>query len=97
MYGRETHAQDALIAGVRAVFAAENVPADGFAAGVDLGARQFLTGLGRALQIRVLIQRAIGVLMASDGGDAERAYRTLWKRAAEAGMSLSAAARSIVG
>jgi hypothetical protein len=97
LYGRETGALTALMVGVRDVFAAEQPPAGGYGRDVDAGTQQFLAGLGKALRKRATIQQTVGVLMASDGGQAAQAYEALRELAARAGISLSAAAQSVVG
>ncbi|WIM92564.1 GAF domain-containing protein [Actinoplanes oblitus] len=96
LYGREPSALAGLLAGVHAVFAAEQVPESGLEACDDAGARQLLVGLGRALQVRVTIQRALGALMAWDGGDAAEARRMLRERAAARNATLSTTATEVL-
>lgn len=96
LYSRQSSALVALTAGVRAVFTAERIPADGIDAGASTGMRQFLNGLGLALQLRVTIQRALGMLMADAGCDGGQAHRMLRDRAAAAGESLSTAALRVI-
>ncbi|BAL92211.1 hypothetical protein AMIS_69910 [Actinoplanes missouriensis 431] len=96
LYGREPSALTDLMTGVRAVFAVERLSASGIDSGADAGTRQLLLGLGLALEIRVTIQRALGVLMAHDDSDAAEARRMLTERAAARGTSLSATARQVL-
>jgi anti-anti-sigma factor len=96
LYGREPSALSGLMAGVRAVFAAEQIPANVIDANDDGGARQLLVGLGLALQVRATIQRALGVLMAWDGSGAAQARSMLRERADARGVSLSATATEVL-
>jgi anti-anti-sigma factor len=96
LYGRQSAALGALAAGVRHVFAVERKPAQGFVADGDAGTRQLLNGLGSALQLRVAIQRAVGMLMAGTGCDAARGHQLLRARAAKDAVSLSAAALQVI-
>ncbi|MEV4637997.1 STAS domain-containing protein [Actinoplanes sp. NPDC049548] len=96
LYTRESSSLIALIAGVHEVFAAERIPAGGFGADESAGTRQLLNGLGLALQLRVTIQRAVGMLMADAGCDAAQAQRMLRARAAAAGESLSTTALRVI-
>ncbi|MEV8503757.1 GAF domain-containing protein [Actinoplanes sp. NPDC051475] len=96
LYARESSALIPLSAGVRDVFAAERIPAGGFGVDGSAGTLQFLNGLGLALQLRVTIQRAVGMLMADSGCDAVQAHRMLRARAAAAGNSLSTAALLVI-
>ncbi|MEU4561693.1 GAF domain-containing protein [Actinoplanes sp. NPDC023936] len=96
LYGREPFALTDLMTGVRAVFAAEQLPASGIDPGADAGTRQLLLGLGLALQVRVTIQRALGILMASSAIDAAEARRILKERADARGASLSTTAREVL-
>ncbi|MFI1988245.1 GAF domain-containing protein [Actinoplanes sp. NPDC020271] len=96
LYGREPSALSALLAGVHAVFAAEQIPGSALDACDDAGTRQLLVGLGLALQARVTIQRALGVLMAWDGSDAAEARRMLQERATARSAVLSVAATEVL-
>ncbi|MFI7599087.1 STAS domain-containing protein [Actinoplanes sp. NPDC049681] len=96
LYGRRASALTALSAAVRDVFVTERIPADSFGAHGNAGTLQLLNGLGLALQLRVAIQRAVGMLMADAGCDAAQAHRMLRARAVAAGESLSTAALQVI-
>jgi len=63
---------------------------------LDPGARELTTGLIGALARRGTIQQAIGVIMATTGRTADRAYLTLRMRAAEFGASLPDTAARLI-
>jgi len=96
LYGRESEALVALAAGVRHVFSVERIPTQGSATDGNAGSWQLLNGLGSALQLRVNIQRAVGMLMAETGCDAEHGHRMLRTWAAKAELPLSAAALRVI-
>ena len=96
LYGHDPVPLTALSEGVREVFALDR-PADidGGRSGAE-GTRQFLLGLGHALQVRTVIQQAVGVVMARDGCAAESAYQKLQEYAATAEEPLSSAATRLI-
>ena len=96
LYGREPSALSDLTAAVHAVFAAERIPENDNPANDDVGTRQLLVGLGRALHIRATVQRALGALMAWGESDAAEARRMLLERSAARGASLSATAAEVL-
>jgi AmiR/NasT family two-component response regulator len=59
---------------------------------VDTGGADLVAGLIDAFEVRAMIQRGIGVVMADEHCSAEAAYLTLRVRAAEAGTSLTGVA-----
>jgi len=61
---------------------------------LDSAGDDLIAGVTEAFEVRALIQRAIGTVMAGRGCSAEDAYRTLRVRAAGAGMSLTETARA---
>ena len=62
---------------------------------VGTGGEDLVAGLIEAFEVRALIQRAIGVVMAGEHCSAEDAYLTLRLRAAEAGTSLTGIATAL--
>jgi anti-anti-sigma factor len=96
LYGRAPAPLVALAAGIQGAFAVEGIPAGGFGHADDAGTRRFLIGLGLALQRRVVIQRAVGVVMARDGCDVVQAHRVLKERIMVTGELLSTAARRVI-
>jgi hypothetical protein len=62
---------------------------------LDEGSRELLSGLGTALGIRDVIQRAIGVVMARDHVDAATGYTVLRLGAAETGRTIIEHAQSV--
>ena len=62
---------------------------------VDTGGEDLVAGLVQAFEVRAVIQRAIGVVMAGEHCSAEDAYLTLRVRAAEAGTSLTGIATAL--
>ena len=62
---------------------------------VDTGGADLVAGLIAAFEVRAEIQRAIGVVMASEHCSAEDAYLTLRLRAAQAGTSLTGIATAL--
>ena len=56
---------------------------------VDTGGEDLVAGLIQAFEVRAMIQRGIGVVMADEHCSAEDAYLTLRLRAAQAGTSLT--------
>jgi hypothetical protein len=62
---------------------------------VETGGEDLVAGLVEALEIRAMIQRAIGVVMAAEHCSAEDAYLSLRLRAAEAGTSLTGIATAL--
>jgi anti-anti-sigma factor len=96
LYGHDPEPLAALTEGVHAVFASDRLASLDADRDGDEGTRQFLFGLGHALQVRATIQQAVGVVMARDGCAAEQAYRRLRQYAATAQESLSSAATWLI-
>jgi hypothetical protein len=63
--------------------------------GLDPGGAELIAGLTDAFAVRMVIQQAIGIIIAEQGETSDRAYATLRLRAAEAGRSLLDTASSI--
>jgi len=61
----------------------------------DAAGEDLVTGLVEAIEVRALIQRAIGVVMATERCTAPDAYLSLRVRAAETGASLTAVATEL--
>jgi hypothetical protein len=55
---------------------------------LDAGGSELIAGLSGALAVRAVIQRALGVLMAVEGGGPQEAYLTLCERAVDARVPL---------
>jgi hypothetical protein len=97
LYGRDRFAMAPLLAEHPVVHGSSWAsPTDAAATEVS-GGRELLAGCAGALDVQATIQRAIGVIMAELPGDTAEAYATLRIRAAEARMSLPAAASDILG
>jgi GAF domain len=81
-----------------AVWAAYDPEAPGLANHDDLdpGGRELTAGIIGALALRSMIQQSIGVLMATTGRTADRAYLDLRMRAAESGASLTDTAVKVI-
>jgi hypothetical protein len=62
---------------------------------VDTGGADLVAGLIAAFEVRAMIQRAIGVVMADEHCSAKDAYLTLRIRAAQAGTSLTGVATAL--
>jgi hypothetical protein len=98
LYGRDAAAMAPLVFGVWAVYDPDR-PLPGDVPGLralDPGAEELLTGFAEALSVRATIQVALGMLMARGHNTAESAYLQLRLQAAEAGMSLLAAANQVI-
>jgi AmiR/NasT family two-component response regulator len=62
---------------------------------VDTGGADLVAGLIDAFEVRAMIQRGIGVVMADEHCSAEAAYLSLRVRAAQAGTNLAGAAADL--
>jgi ANTAR domain-containing protein/GAF domain-containing protein len=97
LYSRDTEAMAPLSAAVLAVFESSG---EGGAAqpSEDLqpGLLQLVDGLIGAFAVRTRIQRALGVIMAAEHGNADSAYAVLRSRAVTTALSLTAAAESVL-
>jgi hypothetical protein len=97
LYGHDSAAMTALIAGVWAVYEPGKTPAPGdLVPASDAGAEELLAGLAEAFVIRSAIQQAIGVIMVRDKCTPGDAYLSLRARAVEAGASLTATASALI-
>jgi hypothetical protein len=97
LYGHDQAAMTSLITGVWAVYEAGRAPSpDERTPGPDAGAEELISGLAEAFVIRSAIQQGIGVIMADERCTSGDAYLRLRTRAAEAGISLTAAASALV-
>jgi hypothetical protein len=95
LYGRDPGAMALLIAGLAVVCdPSRPLPPDTLPYGDD-GREELLAGVAEALNVHASIQRAMGVIMAEMHGSAADAYVKLRLKAADAGLSLPAAATMI--
>lgn len=98
IYGRDTTAMAPLIVGVWAVYDPdrplphehEDLPP------LDAGGEELLAGFAEALTVRATIQLALRVIMARHHGTADDAYLRLRLQAADTGISLLAAANTVI-
>jgi hypothetical protein len=95
LYGRDPAMMAILTGAVRATYG-QAAPSNFGFRGLDPGGADLVVGLTHAFGVRVVIQQAIGVLMAEQATSPDRAYAILRLRAAETETSLPAAAGSIV-
>jgi GAF domain-containing protein len=93
LYGQDTDAMAPLSAAVLAVFESSSESA---LDGLGPGPLQLVTGLIGAFAVRSQIQRALGVIMASERTNADFAYAILRSRAAATSLTLTAAAGSVL-
>jgi GAF domain-containing protein len=97
LYGHDTAAMAPLsLAVVAAYDSSAGTPADPESSELDPESRQLVDGLTGAFAVRAQIQQALGVIMAEEHANADFAYAVLRARAAADGLSLTAAAGSIV-
>jgi hypothetical protein len=96
LYARDLAAVAPLIVGVPALYDLSRVPPTEILQSVTGGAAELLAGCADALSVHATIQRAIGVLMAQTHSGAADAYAGLRIQAADAGVSLLAAASVII-
>jgi hypothetical protein len=94
LYGRQTGSLSTLSAAVWAAYEPDTAGRWDHDA-LDPGARELTAGLIGAVALRTMIQRAIGLLAASQS-DTTRAYLTLRARAADTGTSLTDTATQII-
>jgi GAF domain-containing protein/ANTAR domain-containing protein len=97
LYGQDAEAMEPLSAAVLATFESSTEDTGGTGLG-DLGPGelQLVNGLLGAFRVRAQIQRALGVIMASERTNADFAYAILRSRAAGNAVTLTAAADSIL-
>jgi hypothetical protein len=96
LYSRDGAALAPLAARIRAVYDPYGPVAQEEMLRLDPGSEQLATGLTAAFAVRAVIQQAIGVVMASDNVDEDRAYLTLRLRAADQGTLLAEVARAVL-
>jgi hypothetical protein len=96
LYARGPEPIAALSRRVRAVFDPGSIARNGPLPTVEDGERQFLSGIAAALQIRAVIQQALGVIMGHEGVSAETAYLLLRMIAVENGATLVDTATAII-
>ncbi|MBB2947168.1 hypothetical protein FB565_006936 [Actinoplanes lutulentus] len=98
LYGREVSAMAPLTAGICAAYDPD-LPWPGDTedvAAMDAGGEELVTGFAEALSVRATIQCALALIMANDGIKDQDAYLKLRVRAAGDGVSLSAAANTVI-
>ncbi len=86
-YGRDSTAMAALTAAVWSAYD-DAAPIGADHRDLDPGGAELIAGLIEAFALRMVIQQAIGIIMAEQGETSDGAYATLRLRAAEAGRSL---------
>lgn len=97
LYGRDSATMEPLCAAVVEIF--HQSPAENAGSrprGLGTGALQLLDGLNGAFAVRATIQRALGVIMATEHQSAGHAYAVLRSRAAADSLSLTAVAGSVL-
>ena len=98
VYGRDAAALAPLIAGVQAMFDPDlPLPADREdLPPLDPGGEELLTGFAESLAVRSTIQLAMEIVRSHTGDTAEDAYIILRLQAAEMGVTLLAAASTVI-
>jgi hypothetical protein len=99
LYGHDMQAMAPLSAAVLTTFESSGEDEDDAgpeSENLDAGALDLLDGLTGAFAVRTRIQRALGVIMAANHASADSAYAVLRSRAATTGVSLTAAAESVL-
>jgi hypothetical protein len=97
LYSRDSAAMAPLSVAVLAAYDSEiEDPAAPSAEDLDPGTRQLVDGLTGAFAVRTMIQRSLGVIMAEEQTTADVAYVKLRSRAAATGLTLTAAAGSVL-
>jgi hypothetical protein len=97
LYGHDTDTMAPLIAAVLATFDSSSDDGGKSKLGdLEAGPLQLVDGLIGAFGVRTGIQRALGVLMATEHTDADDAYAILRSRAAATAVSLTVVADSVL-
>jgi hypothetical protein len=97
LYGHDTDTMAPLIAAVLVTFeSSSDVGAESKLVDLENGPLQLVDGLIGAFGVRAGIQQALGVLMATEHTDADRAYAILRSRAAATAVSLTVVADSVL-